>query len=263
MRNVDKTKTYVYQLRAENSTLPFYIGKGKAYRMYQHEGIADSGHKGKKYAHIRQLKAQGIKILVETLFESFDNALCGQKERELIAHYGKEQDGGCLLNITRGGEGKTGHVMPAEAVSNSVSKRKGQTRTKEARERMSEAQQGRIITEDHRKAIKRTHQNKSQEKKQIEGQKKSENSGRAKTSIEERATHLLQWESSGKTYWKYSVDNGISPSTFRIWRDSPYVKNKLDELKNQMQQPKSDLPLQELLNVDKSQVCLRQLTLPI
>lgn len=91
---------YVYILARPNGK-PFYVGKGKGNRVYEHEQEARTGHKCHKCNVIRKIWRKGGQvqrwIVLETTSE--DEALA--YEKEMIALHGRPN----LTNHTDGGEG--------------------------------------------------------------------------------------------------------------------------------------------------------------
>lgn len=105
---------YVYALLKENGVTPFYVGKGTRGRINQHVSEARSGATGRKADEVRRVMSQigrlpTIKLAVDlTESEAFD------LEAMFILHFGRVDLGdGPLLNYSDGGEGCSGHVIPA------------------------------------------------------------------------------------------------------------------------------------------------------
>jgi len=115
---------YVYGHYRPNENIPFYIGKGKKDRAYsKHNRILHWNNIVNKYGH-------EIKFIVRDISEEDSFWL----EKQLIKAFGRIDLGtGPLINLTDGGEGKSGHICSEE------SKRK-----------MSEAKQGKIFSEETR-----------------------------------------------------------------------------------------------------------------
>lgn len=108
---------YVYQLRADDEVAPFYIGKSfvGSKRLIEHLSECRNGGKTMKSCKIRSIQDRGACILEEVLF-TFDTELeAHDKERELIAFYGRRDNrSGLLTNHTDGGEGIIGQVVSEE-----------------------------------------------------------------------------------------------------------------------------------------------------
>lgn len=82
---------------------PFYIGVGEyPSRAYN------------KHSRSRRWKyfVSEFSYKVEIIYEGLDWGTCYAKERELIAHFGREIDGGILTNVAKGGKGRCGSYRP-------------------------------------------------------------------------------------------------------------------------------------------------------
>ena len=105
-------KFYVYQYEREDGT-PYYIGKGTGNR------INDPKHT----VSIPPEKERRV-----ILFENLTDAESIEKEKELIAHYGRKDLGtGILRNLTDGGEGVSGRIF---------------SHSEESKKKMSESHKG-------------------------------------------------------------------------------------------------------------------------
>lgn len=93
-------KYYVYTLARPDGSV-FYVGKGKRYRIRQHEQEALRGHKCAKCEEIRAIWRQGGTVQRTIIFESDDEQVVLEREVMLISLYGR----GNLLNRTSGGDG--------------------------------------------------------------------------------------------------------------------------------------------------------------
>ena len=86
---------YVYTYFYEDGTA-YYVGKGKRYRFYERHDVPIPEHKFIQRFHFT------------TEIEAWDT------EIQLIAFYGRIQDGGTLMNRTLGGPGARGCVWTEE-----------------------------------------------------------------------------------------------------------------------------------------------------
>lgn len=99
---------YVYQLRASDEALPFYIGKtfiGSS-RFQTHLWQARRGTQRSVYTKIRSIISRGASVTEEPLewFDTEEQAYL--REVDLIAHYGrKDNNTGILTNHNNGGGG--------------------------------------------------------------------------------------------------------------------------------------------------------------
>jgi hypothetical protein len=110
-----ETSYYVYALKDPRNSpaTPFYIGKGTGTRSHDHLIKPDETPKG---ARIREILAEGYKVLVARLVEDLSEIQAIKLEAELIAAYGTRATGGLLTNsvipsgLTRKARGKV--VVP-------------------------------------------------------------------------------------------------------------------------------------------------------
>lgn len=103
---------YVYQLRDPRDDLPFYIGKGKLERAWNHLNMIGSNyHKNNK---IKQIQNEGLEIQVEMIQTNLSEVESFQLEIEMIKKYGRRDlNTGHLTNLTDGGEG-TANIIVSE-----------------------------------------------------------------------------------------------------------------------------------------------------
>jgi len=119
---------YVYALIDPTTNVPFYVGKGKGQRKYEHTRPAYLKHHNRKSAKIKSLLSQGLRPRIETWHEMLTEEEAFIHEINYIACYGRLDKGtGVLCNHTDGGEGGSG------------SKGKGVPKSDEARKNMSNA----------------------------------------------------------------------------------------------------------------------------
>ena len=99
---------YVYALIDPRSNLPFYIGKGKNNRMYNHYSDYLNGKEKNEYK-IAVFEKLSLERLIHTTHKIFDNLTLEDAKRietEQIKTYGRIDIGtGILTNKTNGGEG--------------------------------------------------------------------------------------------------------------------------------------------------------------
>ncbi len=135
---------------------PYYVGKGKGKRAY-------AKRKGVKPPPI------GDRIVFPYTNLTEEDAF--QKEIELIAKYGRKDNGtGILRNLTNGGEGSSGYIPTPEVLkklrarkqtSEHIEKRRlantGKKRSKEYCERSSMRQKGKVFSPEHKEKISKAH----------------------------------------------------------------------------------------------------------
>lgn len=113
------SRIYVYKLIDPTTSLPFYVGKGKGNRMYHHEKYHSAKHhtthnnkivKNK----IAKLHRNGQRVRYQRYWCSTEEQAFNI-EKLLIERYGRRDNGsGILCNMTRGGEGVSGHQRSQE-----------------------------------------------------------------------------------------------------------------------------------------------------
>ena len=88
---------YVYALKDPRTSpaLPFYIGKGVGARSQDHLIRTDTTRKGQR---IKEIEADGAKVLVTRLIDDLTDAQAMRLEAELIAAFGTADSGGLLTN---------------------------------------------------------------------------------------------------------------------------------------------------------------------
>lgn len=97
---------YTYQLRLENSDLPFYVGKGVGYRARTHFYKASLKSKSHKNNTILKAQMDKIKVLIEYIEKDITEEEAFGLEITCIALYGRSDKGlGPLTNKTDGGDG--------------------------------------------------------------------------------------------------------------------------------------------------------------
>jgi len=134
-----EAKFYVYVHRRADTGEVFYIGKGSGRRAWATQYRTDYWRRVKdKY---------GIVIEILEWFDKEEDAF--RNEKSLIAQH--RAMGARICNITDGGEGATGNVMPESAklaISRSKTGRKRPPESVETRRRKSESAKGRCMSQD-------------------------------------------------------------------------------------------------------------------
>lgn len=92
---------YVYELIDPRDDKPFYVGKGKGNRIDQHEAEARKGRQSRKCDRIREIEADGMRIIKRKVSSHKEELDAFRAEEELIALYGHK----ALTNIMSGGRG--------------------------------------------------------------------------------------------------------------------------------------------------------------
>lgn len=102
-------KFYVYQLMDPRTNLPFYVGKGKNNRAWEHTKEAFDAHNPYKSRKIQSIRNDGYEPNVEIVFNNLSEEQSFILETELIKKYGRFglDENGILTNLTLGGRGGT------------------------------------------------------------------------------------------------------------------------------------------------------------
>jgi hypothetical protein len=134
---------YVYELRDPKTLIPFYVGKGNGNRMWAHESKVRRGkvpnHNTHLYNKIKKILDEGEKPIPLKIFETDEEPLAFEKEREIIRTY--REAGFKLCNLCDGGEGVSGNHWELSA---------------EARQHISQGLKGVPKSEEHKEAMRQS-----------------------------------------------------------------------------------------------------------
>lgn len=171
-----ENKYYVYKLIDPRSNQPFYIGKGKNDRMYDHEKeVRNGNHLSNKKLNnrIRELLSENLNIEYKQVYFTNDNDEAYRKETELIRKYGLEN----LCNLTEvawpiepteetrrkiseakkdcipWNKGIAGAYRSEETKRKISNGRKGIIFSEETKEKMSNSQKGKVLSKEHKRKI--------------------------------------------------------------------------------------------------------------
>ncbi len=165
---------YVYALWIDGEAEPFYIGKGKDERPYDHLYPCnyDSPHGNRhKNNTIKKALREGRRIDVYLIEWDLDEEAALELERSWILYYGRKNIGtGCLTNLTDGGEGVSGYrhtletrqrlsalrrgkPQSAESVMRRAASNTGKVRTESTKAKISLANKGRVRTKEHARKL--------------------------------------------------------------------------------------------------------------
>ncbi|QBQ74634.1 hypothetical protein BcepSauron_254 [Burkholderia phage BcepSauron] len=132
---------YVYQLRRADQSLPFYVGKGKDDRAWDHTRPYNlRKDKSFKANVIRAAHREGVEIVVEIVHTNLTSVAAIDLEEYWIDFYGRRDTGtGCLANLTDGREGTSGFKWSEEAKAKLMEALAVANNTREARAAKSKA----------------------------------------------------------------------------------------------------------------------------
>lgn len=130
---------YVYVWRQPDGE-PFYVGKGKGNRAY------NTAVRSKEFKEIYALGGCTVEIVDWFIHESQAHAF----EVDLIARYGRRENGGLLVNKTDGGEGAVGCIRDEETRTKISEALRGRTFDDGWRAKIGAAHRGRSLSNEHR-----------------------------------------------------------------------------------------------------------------
>lgn len=134
---------YVYQLRLDGESFPFYIGKGKGGRTKAHFRTRSLACNTRKDTIIKAARRDGREVIVDVLVDDLDEASAFEIERALIAHFGRRDvKTGCLANMTDGGDGPSGRQHREETKRRIGEAHKGKTISATQREELAAYRRG-------------------------------------------------------------------------------------------------------------------------
>lgn len=118
---------YVYCISDPDTLIPFYIGKGKDYRILRHSiYTSDSGTNLRLSNKLKSLKNKNKEVDFKILAASSNEDAIYHLESYYIAKYGLKSIGGTLLNFSYGGKHNEYLDYYGEEVQKSLRKQKGE-----------------------------------------------------------------------------------------------------------------------------------------
>ena len=117
-----KPGSYKYENLLEFPYEPFYVGKGKGKRCFEHLKLSKSmKHDTPLYKKIRSICKTHNGYLIAKIIRDVSESVAYEHEIDLISVLRKEREGGVLVNVTSGGEG--GDVSESLKFKESMRKR--------------------------------------------------------------------------------------------------------------------------------------------
>jgi len=139
------TDFYVYLLcnPLKEGCPPFYVGKGKDDRCFEHFRDCHAGQNQHKWRTIKTIESAGLQVPIHIAWAGTSEEQALWIEQFIIAIHGTRYDEtGILTNLTKGGDGLSGWIPTEEARRKMSAAQKGIKRRDETKRKMSEAQKG-------------------------------------------------------------------------------------------------------------------------
>jgi len=147
---------YIYKNPLKDNT-PFYVGKGKKRRAYDHlnETISNT-HNYHKFWTINKIRQEtGDDPIIEFYKTDLSNEEAIKIEEELITLYGREDLGtGILTNLSDGGEGNFGYKHTYEDIIRNRIAQIGKVRSEESKRRQSKNAKGLKRSEETKEKLR-------------------------------------------------------------------------------------------------------------
>lgn len=143
----------VYILYDPRTNKPFYVGKGKKYRVSSATiNVNQTGNTLKKL-FLEEIKKEGMTPVVEIVAEYYSETDALEHEQRLIKEYGRIIKGtGILANYSEGGDSSNAGWVPSDQTRLLwSSQRKGVVQTQEHIEKRVSKTKGKIRDEDQRR----------------------------------------------------------------------------------------------------------------
>jgi len=157
---------YVYLYLDPEDLDPFYVGKGKGKRAWEHL----KGNKKSRFINkIKSIYSKGLEPLIIIYAKNLYEEDAFELEKGLIEFYGRKDLGlGNLCNATDGGEGMGGWVPSEETREQMRVAHIGFSYSEESKKAMSIAKKGIPKSEEHKKNMSKDHKGKPHSKERKE-----------------------------------------------------------------------------------------------
>lgn len=156
---------YIYHYCDPESGTPFWVGKGKGRRAFCHlnncKRLCDSSYNTFFYRKLRKMLLSDINPDIKIVRDQLEEKEALDLEMSDIKRIGRRDQGkGPLTNLTDGGEGASGFTHSEEAKQRMSKAHLGKILSKETRQRMSEVHMGKKHTEETKQKIGKIHKGK-------------------------------------------------------------------------------------------------------
>lgn len=147
---------YVYAYIDPITLLPFYIGKGKDRRMFDHLKSNRNSHTGRMlYYKIQSLRKSNLEPIVIIVNNNLTEKASFELERICISIFGKKSDKtGILLNLTDGGEGSSGIKRTLIQRKRRSLQLMGHILSEETKQKISMSNKGKILSKEHTEKLR-------------------------------------------------------------------------------------------------------------
>lgn len=135
---------YVYALIDPRNNQPFYIGKGSKHRVMGHFTPSRLNQSSHKSSIIKKYRDLGFKDKIIFYQKDLTEDQAFLLEEAYIKLFGRRKDGGCLVNLSKGGEGVSGFTSRRDE--------EAKIRWKNS---ISKALTGRKLSDEHREVLSR------------------------------------------------------------------------------------------------------------
>lgn len=186
---------YVYWNPLKPGCPPFYVGKGKDRRAFNHLEPSQREKNNHKARTILKIRQAGINPRITCAWYGQDEAHSLKVEKLLVALWGRSLDGGILTNLTKGGDGVSGLINSPET-----------------RLRKSKAKKGIRFSEEHKRKIGDAQRGKPKHTDEAKQRFREMNLGRTKL-VAEQINEIRQRVANGEKQNAMALEYGVGEAT--------------------------------------------------